>query len=503
MTNQENGVDLKSAAVTEEKKLFIETYGCQMNVADSEVVASIMKMDGYAVTDKIEDADAIFVNTCSVRDNAEQKIYGRLQYFQSLKRKKKSLVIGVLGCMAERVKEELIEVHHADLVVGPDSYMDLPNLVGAVEHGEKAINVELSTQETYKDVIPIEVHHADLVVGPDSYMDLPNLVGAVEHGEKAINVELSTQETYKDVIPLKLGGVHISGFVSIMRGCNNFCTYCIVPYTRGRERSRDIESILNEIRDMRDKGFKEVTLLGQNVNSYLFEKEGEKISFPALLKRVAEEVPEMRVRFTTSHPKDMSDETLHVIAEHDNICKMIHLPAQSGSSRILKVMNRKYTREWYLDRIAAIRRILPDCAISTDLFCGFHSETEEDYQETLSLMREVGYDSAFLFKYSERPGTYAAQHLPDTVSEEEKVRRLQGMIDLQNQLSEESNKRDIGKVFEVLIEGFSKRSREQLFGRTSQNKVVIFDKKNYRVGQFIKVRINRASSATLFGDPVE
>ena len=450
MTNQENGVDLKSAAVTEEKKLFIETYGCQMNVADSEVVASIMKMDGYAVTDKIEDADAIFVNTCSVRDNAEQKIYGRLQYFQSLKRKKKSLVIGVLGCMAERVKEELIEVHHADLVVG-----------------------------------------------------LPNLVGAVEHGEKAINVELSTQETYKDVIPLKLGGVHISGFVSIMRGCNNFCTYCIVPYTRGRERSRDIESILNEIRDMRDKGFKEVTLLGQNVNSYLFEKEGEKISFPALLKRVAEEVPEMRVRFTTSHPKDMSDETLHVIAEHDNICKMIHLPAQSGSSRILKVMNRKYTREWYLDRIAAIRRILPDCAISTDLFCGFHSETEEDYQETLSLMREVGYDSAFLFKYSERPGTYAAQHLPDTVSEEEKVRRLQGMIDLQNQLSEESNKRDIGKVFEVLIEGFSKRSREQLFGRTSQNKVVIFDKKNYRVGQFIKVRINRASSATLFGDPVE
>ena len=456
MANQENGADLKSAAVTEEKKLFIETYGCQMNVADSEVVASIMKMDGYAVTDKIEEADAVFVNTCSVRDNAEQKIYGRLQYFQSLKRKKKNLVIGVLGCMAERVKGELIEVHRADLVVGPDSYMDLPNLVGAVERGEKAINVELSTQETYKDVIP-----------------------------------------------LKLGGAHISGFVSIMRGCNNFCTYCIVPYTRGRERSRDVESILNEIRDMRDKGFKEVTLLGQNVNSYLFEKEGEKISFPVLLKRVAEEVPEMRVRFTTSHPKDMSDETLHVIAEHDNICKMIHLPAQSGSSRILKVMNRKYTREWYLDRIAAIRRILPDCAISTDLFCGFHSETEEDYQETLSLMREVGYDSAFLFKYSERPGTYAAQHLPDTVSEEEKVRLLQGMIDLQNRLSEESNKRDIGKVFEVLIEGFSKRSREQLFGRTSQNKVVIFDKKNYHVGQFVKIRIDRASSATLFGEPVE
>ena len=456
MTNQENGVDLKSAAAIENKKLFIETYGCQMNVADSEVVASIMQMDGYDMTDKIEEADAVFVNTCSVRDNAEQKIYGRLQYFQSLKKKKRSLIVGVLGCMAERVKEELIEVHKADLVVGPDAYLDLPNLVGAVEKGEKAINVELSTQETYKDVIP-----------------------------------------------LKLGGVHISGFVSIMRGCNNFCTYCIVPYTRGRERSRDIDSILNEIRDMRDKGFKEVTLLGQNVNSYLFEKAGEKISFPVLLERVAQEVPEMRVRFTTSHPKDMSDETLRVIAKYDNICKMIHLPAQSGSSRILKVMNRKYTREWYLDRIASIRRIVPDCAITTDLFCGFHSETEEDYQQTLSLMREVGYDSAFLFKYSERPGTYASKNLPDTVSEEEKVRRLQGMIDLQNQLSEESNKRDIGKVFEVLIEGFSKRSREQLFGRTSQNKVVIFDKRNYRVGQFIKVKINRASSATLFGEPVE
>ena len=456
MTNQENGVDLKSTAANEEKKLFIETYGCQMNVADSEVVASIMKMDGYTLTDKIEDADAVFVNTCSVRDNAEQKVYGRLQYFQSLKRKKKSLIVGVLGCMAERVKEELINVHHADLVVGPDSYMDLPNLVGAVEHGEKAINVELSTQETYKDVMP-----------------------------------------------LKLGGVHISGVVSIMRGCNNFCTYCIVPYTRGRERSRDVESILNEIRDMRDKGFKEATLLGQNVNSYAFEKDGQTVTFPMLLERVALEAPNMRIRFVTSHPKDMSDDTLRVIAAHNNICKYIHLPAQSGSSKILKVMNRKYTREWYLDRIAAIRRIVPEASIATDLFCGFHSETEEDYQETLSLMREVRYDAAFLFKYSERPGTYAAKHLPDTVSEEEKVRRLQGMIDLQNQLSEESNLRDIGKEFEVLIEGFSKRSREQLFGRTSQNKVVIFDKKNYKVGQFVKVRINRASSATLFGETID
>ena len=457
MTTAENqGADLKSAAEKAEKKLFIETYGCQMNVADSEVVASIMQMDGYALTDKIEEADAIFVNTCSVRDNAEQKIYGRLQYFQSLRKKKKHLIVGVMGCMAERVKDELIQVHHADLVVGPDAYLDLPNLVGAVERGEKAINVELSTQETYKDVIP-----------------------------------------------LKLPGVHISGFVSIMRGCNNFCTYCIVPYTRGRERSRDVESILNEIRDMRDKGFKEVTLLGQNVNSYRFERGDEVITFPRLLALVAEEVPQMRVRFTTSHPKDMSDETLEVIAAHDNLCKMIHLPAQSGSDRILKEMNRKYTRAWYLDRIAAIRRILPDCAISTDLFCGFHSETEEDYEKTLSLMREVGYDSAFLFKYSERPGTYASKHLPDDVPEEEKIRRLQGMIDLQNQLSEESNRRDIGKTFEVLIEGFSKRSREQLFGRTSQNKVVIFDKQDFHVGQFIRVKITRASSATLFGEVVK
>lgn len=456
MENQEKSVDLKSTALPQEKKLFIETYGCQMNVADSEVVASIMQMDGYVVTDRIEEADAVFVNTCSVRENAEQKIYGRLQYFQSLKRKKKSLIVGVLGCMAERVKEELINVHHADLVVGPDSYMDLPNLIGAVEHGQKAINVQLSTQETYKDVIP-----------------------------------------------LKLGGVHISGFVSIMRGCNNFCTYCIVPYTRGRERSRDVDSILAEVRDLCEKGFKEVTLLGQNVNSYRFEKAGEIIDFPRLLERVARQVPAMRVRFVTSHPKDMSDDTLHVIAAYPNICKYIHLPAQSGSSRILKVMNRKYTREWYLERIAAIRRIIPDCAISTDLFCGFHSETEEDYKQTLSLMREVGYDSAFLFKYSERPGTYAAEHLADDVPEEVKIRRLQGLIDLQNKLSEASNLRDIGKTFEVLIEGFSKRSREQLFGRTSQNKVVIFDKRNYRVGQRVQVRVVRATSATLFGEPIE
>ncbi len=450
-----DAADLKSAVLSE-KKLFMETYGCQMNVSDSEVVASVMQMAGYEMTECIEEADAIFVNTCSVRDNAEQKIYSRLQYFQSLRKKRKHLLVGVLGCMAERVKDDLLK-HHG----------------------------------------------VNLVAGPDSYMDLPNLIGAAEQGADAINVELSMQETYKDVMPLKLPGVHISGFVSIMRGCNNFCTYCIVPYTRGRERSRDVESILNEIQDMRAKKFKEVTLLGQNVNSYLFEKDGEKVNFPLLLEKVALAAPDMRIRFVTSHPKDMSDETLHVIAKYPNICQYIHLPAQSGSTRILKVMNRKYTREWYLDRIAAIRRILPDCAISTDLFCGFHSETEEDYQETLSLMREVGYDSAYLFKYSERPGTYAAKHLKDDVPEEVKVARLQGMIDLQNKLSEASNLKDIGKTFEVLIEGFSKRSREQLYGRTSQNKVVIFDKKNYHIGQFIKVKIYKASSATLFGEPVE
>lgn len=455
MNEMNKEADFKSATDLKERKLFIETYGCQMNVADSEVVASIMEMDGYTVTDKIEEADAILVNTCSVRDNAEQKIYGRLQYFQSLKKKKKSLIIGVMGCMAERVKDELINVHRADLVVGPDSYLDLPNLIGAVEKGEKAINVILSTQETYKEVIP-----------------------------------------------LKLGGNRISGFISIMRGCNNFCTYCIVPYTRGRERSRDVESILNELRDLRDKGFKEVTLLGQNVNSYAFESDGHKVTFPLLLEKVALEAPHMRIRFTTSHPKDMSDDTLRTMARHPNICNHIHLPAQSGSSRILKLMNRKYTREWYQERIAAIRRFIPDCGISTDLFCGFHSETEADYRETLSLMREVGYDSAFMFKYSERPGTYASLHLPDDVPEEEKIRRLQAMIELQNTLSEESNRRDIGKVFEVLIEGFSKRSREQLYGRTPQNKVVIFDKENFRVGQFVRVKVTRVTSATMFGEPV-
>ncbi|MFL1684026.1 MULTISPECIES: tRNA (N6-isopentenyl adenosine(37)-C2)-methylthiotransferase MiaB [Bacteroidales] len=450
--------DFKSATGNGEKKLFIETYGCQMNVADSEVVASIMEMDGYNLCEKLEDADAVFINTCSIRDNAEQKIYSRLQYFNALRRKNKRLIVGVLGCMAERVKDELI-----------------------------------------KD------YQVDLVVGPDAYLDLPNLVGAVERGEKAINVNLSLTETYKKIIPARIGGNHISGFISIMRGCNNFCSYCIVPYTRGRERSRDPESILRELCDLKQRKFKEVTLLGQNVNSFRFENEnGEIVTFPKLLAMVAEVAgPRMRIRFTTSHPKDMSDEILETIARYSNICKHIHLPVQSGSSRILKLMNRKYTREWYLERIAAIKRIIPDCGITTDLFSGFHSETEEDFAETLSLMREVGFDASFMFKYSERPGTYASKNLSDNIAEEIKVERLQRMIDLQNELSAQSNKRDIGKIFEILVEGFSKRSREDLFGRTEQNKVVVFPKKTHHIGEFVQVRIIDSSSATLLGEAID
>lgn len=450
--NELTGTDFKSATATDNRKLFIETYGCQMNVADSEVIASIMQMAGYTVCNSLEDADAVFMNTCSIRDNAEQKILNRLEFFYSLKKKKKKFVVGVLGCMAERVKEDLIDNHHVDLVVGPDAYLTLPDLVASVEAGEKAINVELSTTETYREVIPS-----------------------------------------------RICGNHISGYVSIMRGCNNFCTYCIVPYTRGRERSRDLESILNEVNDLISKGYKEITLLGQNVNSYHYQNEDVSITFPQLLRIVAESAPGARIRFTTSHPKDMSDDTLRVIAEVPNVCKHIHLPVQSGSSRILKSMNRKYTREWYLDRVAAIRQIVPDCGLSTDIFSGFHSETEEDHQLSLSLMRECGYDSAFMFKYSERPGTYASKHLKDDVPEEVKVRRLNEIIALQNQLSMESNQRDIGKVFEVLVEGVSKRSRDQFFGRTQQNKVVVFDRMNYKIGDFVNVKITEASSATLKG----
>lgn len=452
MTKEATGADLKSATEQDSKKLFIETYGCQMNVADSEVIASIMQMAGYSPCETLEEADAVFMNTCSIRDNAEQKILNRLEFFHSLKKKRKHLIVGVLGCMAERVKNDLIENHHVDLVAGPDAYLTLPELIASVEAGEKAINVELSTTETYRDVIPS-----------------------------------------------RICGNHISGFVSIMRGCNNFCHYCIVPYTRGRERSRDVESILNEVRDLEKKGYKEVTLLGQNVNSYRFEKDGEVVTFPMLLRLVAETVPGMRVRFTTSHPKDMSDETLHVIAEVPNVCKHIHLPVQSGSSRILKLMNRKYTREWYLERVEAIRRIIPDCGLSTDIFSGFHSETEEDHQMSLSLMQECEYDSAFMFKYSERPGTYASKNLPDNVPEETKIRRLNEMIELQNQLSAESNAKDVGKTFEVLAEGVSKRSKDQLFGRTEQNKVVVFDRGSHRIGDFVKVKITESSSATLKG----
>lgn len=452
------------------KKLFIETYGCQMNVADSEVVASVMKMAGYELCESVDEADAVFLNTCSVRDNAEQKVLNRLDTLHAMTRKGRRMIIGVLGCMAERVKEDLLENHHADLVAGPDAYLTLPDLIAQAETGHKAMNIELSTTETYRDVMP-----------------------------------------------QRICGPHVGGFVSIMRGCNNFCHYCIVPYTRGRERSRDVESILREVRDLHEHGYKEVTLLGQNVNSYLGElksknekvnSEGndgkadaksEKVAFPALLRMVAEAVPDMRIRFTTSHPKDMSDDTLRVIAEIPNICHHIHLPVQSGSDRILKLMNRKYTREWYMDRVRAIRRIIPDCAISTDIFVGYHSETEEDHQMSLSLMREVGYDSAFMFKYSERPGTYASKHLPDDVSEEVKLRRLAEMIELQTKLSAESNAKDVGKEFDVLIEGFSKRSREQLFGRTGQNKVVVFDKGNCHIGQTVRVRITDSSSATLKG----
>ena len=486
------------------KKLYIETYGCQMNVADSEVVASGMRMAGYETTEELNEADAVFLNTCSVRDNAEQKIYHRLEALEAERRQrikrdkriekadqtlvqttptppnlggeevtKNPLIIGVLGCMAERVKEELMEKYHCDLVAGPDAYLSLPDLTAQAELGHRAMNIELSTTETYRDVVP-------------------QRIGL---------------------------GHKIGGFVSIMRGCNNFCHYCIVPYTRGRERSRDVESILREVQDLKEKGYKEVTLLGQNVNSYSCRVEadqtyvqttptppnlgGEEITFAELLRKVAEEAGEMRVRFTTSHPKDMSDETLKVIAEVPNVCKHIHLPVQSGSDRILKLMNRKYTREWYLDRVAAIKRIIPDCGLTTDIFVGYHSETEEDHQMSLQLMREVGYDSAFMFKYSERPGTYASKHLPDDVPEDVKIRRLNELIALQTAISAEKNKADEGKTFEVLVEGFSKRSREQLCGRTEQNKMVVFPKGTHHIGEKVRVRILGSTSATLLGEEVK
>ena len=439
------------------KTYFIETYGCQMNVADSEVVASIMQTSDFEPADSVDDAQVIMLNTCSIRDNAEQKILSRLQALHADERRlKQKKTIGVIGCMAERMGEELLTEHGVQFVAGPDSYLDLPNLLAQCEMGERAINVELSTTETYREIMPARI------------------------------------------------GKTISGFVSIMRGCNNFCSYCVVPYTRGRERSRDVESILSEIHDLEARGYKELTLLGQNVNSYKFTAEdGTVVDFPALLEIVAKAVPGMRIRFTTSHPKDMSDRTLEVIAQYPNLCKFIHLPVQSGSNHILKLMNRKYTREWYLDRIAAIRRILPEATIGTDVFCGFHDETLEDHAQTLSLMREVGFDTAFMFKYSERPGTFAQKNLPDNISEEEKVRRLNEIIALQNQLSLESNKRDIGKTFEILVEGYSKRSHEDMYGRTSQYKTVIIPRKGRHIGELVNVRILSCTAATLIGEVIE
>ena len=439
------------------KKLYIETYGCQMNVADSEVVAAVMQMAGYEMCQDEADADAIFMNTCSVRENAENKIYNRLDTLHAEQKKGRKVILGVLGCMAERVKDDLIENHHAQLVAGPDSYLNLPDMIAQAEAGNKAIDIALSKTETYRDVVPKRVALAK-----------------------------------------------ISGFVSIMRGCDNFCHYCIVPYTRGRERSRDVDSILNEVRNLQQQGYKEVTLLGQNVNSYRFvNDEGQTIDFPQLLRLVAEAVPTMRIRFSTPHPKDMSDATLRVIAEVPNVCRHIHLPIQSGSDKVLKLMNRKYTVEWYLSRVKAIRELVPDCGLSTDIFVGYHGETEADHEESLRIMREVGYDSAFMFKYSERPGTYASKHLPDDVPEDVKIRRLNELIMVQNENSARANHAEVGNIREVLVEGPSKRSREQLCGRTEQNKMVVFDKGNHHIGEYVKVRITGSTSATLFGEAVD
>jgi tRNA-2-methylthio-N6-dimethylallyladenosine synthase len=441
------------------KKLFIETYGCQMNVADSEVVASIMQMAGYELCEDEAQADAIFLNTCSIRENAENKIYSRLEALHAEQKKGRDIILGVLGCMAERVRQNLIDNHHANLVCGPDSYLNLPDMVAQCENGNNAMNIELSTTETYRDIVPQRIGHGK-----------------------------------------------VSGFVSIMRGCNNFCHYCIVPYTRGRERSRDVESILREVRDLHDRGFKEVTLLGQNVNSYGLTPAGKRmeggVSFAELLRKVAQSVPDMRVRFTTSNPEDMTDDILHAVADEPNLCKHIHFPAQSGSSKILKLMNRKYTREQYLERVEAIRRIIPGCGLSTDLFVGYHDETPEDHALTLSLVKECMFDSAFMFKYSERPGTFAAKHLPDNVPEEVKIERLNELIRLQTEISAQQNRKDIGKTFEVLVEGFSKRSREQLMGRTEQNKAVVFDKQGHHIGDRVMVEITDATSATLIGKAI-
>ena len=437
----------------EGRKLFIETYGCPMNVGDTEIIISILQQHGYIYTETLSEADVVLINTCSVRDNAEQRIWGRLSEMRRLKKSKPSLLVGIVGCMAERLKEQLLE-------------------------GNTGV---------------------DLVAGPDTYRDLPNLLKSAEAGSKGVNVLLSTEETYAEIAPVRIDKNGVSGFIAIMRGCNNFCSYCVVPYTRGRERSRDCDTIVAEARQLFENGYREVTLLGQNVNSYRF---GE-VDFPELMRRVAAVSPLLRVRFATSHPKDMSDRLLEVMASMPNICRAIHLPAQSGSTAMLERMNRKYTREWYLDRIAAIRRYMPDCAITTDLIAGFSGETEEEHQETLSLMREVGYDFAFMFKYSERPGTFASKHLPDNVSDEVKSRRLQEIIALQNELGLESYRKDVGKEFEILVEGASRRNEEQLFGRTSQNKVVVFDRGDHKAGDYVRVRVTACTSATLLGEEIK
>lgn len=434
------------------RKLYIETYGCQMNVGDSEIVVSIMQQEGFRYTESLEEADIVLINTCSIRDNAEQRIWGRLSEMRHMRKKKPSLIIGIIGCMAERLKEELTQ-------------------------GGTGV---------------------DIVAGPDSYRDLPRLVREVDGGATGVNVELSKEETYAEIAPVRLDRNGVSAFIAIMRGCNNYCSYCVVPYTRGIERSRDAATIVAEARTLFENGYREVTLLGQNVNSY---RTGE-VDFPELLKQVAEISPLLRVRFATSHPKDISDKLLETMASMPNICKAIHLPAQSGSTEMLKRMNRKYTREWYLERVDAIRRYMPDCAITTDLIAGFAHETEEEHHETLSLMREVGYDFAYMFKYSERPGTFAQRNLGDDIPEDVKTRRLTEIIDLQNKLSEESNKRDIGKEFEILVECTSKRSDAQLSGRTSQNKMVVFDRHDFKVGDYVRVRITGCSSATLFGEVI-
>lgn len=435
------------------KKIYIETYGCQMNVGDSEVIFSILGKEGYERTESMDDADVILANTCSVRDNAEQRIWGRIEVFHKQKEKRSGVVVGIVGCMAERLKDKLLDTHKVDLVAGPDSYRTLPTLL--------------------RDIAP----------------DKPQ-----------INVMLSHEETYADIVPVRTDRNGVSAFISIMRGCNNVCSYCVVPYTRGAERSRDPQTIVDEARDVFGKGYKEVTLLGQNVDSYNWKPaEGEGCDFPKLLEMVARISPELRVRFATNHPKDISDELIETMARYDNICNHIHLPVQSGSDRLLEKMRRRYTAEWYLERVAMIREVLPGCGITTDVIAGFCSETEEDHQQTLELFRKVGFDYAYMFYYSERPGTLAARHYPDDVPLDVKTRRLNEIIALQSELSLKSNQNDIGKTFRVLVEGPSKKNPEELCGRSGSNKMCVFPGKGHKAGDYVDVKVLSCTSATLIG----